>query len=204
MTTTPLRIILDYTPRSHILCGEDLKEKYADFRINVLRVVEWATWHTRMKVPGGKGWCIRKENLPDLEAQLQTAAIPYEKISYVPPTSTDAVTEPVEMSDQDKEAMKLWSMDATLEWRALRGEYPISLLPPIQRQNVQCVLAAERSAVPPLSTEDPWTGPIPNLETREILDVFERLAASEVYRADVPPPSDNLRPAVPIPWDDYW
>ena len=197
-----LRIILDYTPRSHILCGEDLKEKYADFRINILRVVEWATWHTRMKVPGGKGWCIRKENLLDLEAHLQMAGIPYEKIPWVPPTS---MTSPHEMSDQDKESMKLWSMDASLEWKALHGEYPISLLPPIQRQNVQHVLAAERSVdVPPLSVQDPWSGPIPNLTTQEISDVFERLAAQEVYHTHVPPPSDNLRPAVPIPWDSYW
>jgi len=75
---TMLKIITNYTPRSHVLCGEALKDVYADFRLRVLRTVEWATWHSRMKIDGSKGWCIRKDNLQDLTKELECAGIRYE------------------------------------------------------------------------------------------------------------------------------
>ena len=81
----PLQIITDYTPRSHVLCGIALKDVYANFRVTILREVEWATWHVKMKIPGGKGWCIRKSNLPDLERELRNASISYEITEYVRP-----------------------------------------------------------------------------------------------------------------------
>lgn len=85
-----VQIILNHTPRSHVLLGEALKDTYADFRIKVLREVEWATWHTRLRLTeatGGtnnKGWCIRKANLPDLENELAKYCIPYESVEYHP------------------------------------------------------------------------------------------------------------------------
>ena len=79
-----LRIITNYTQKSHVLCGSSLKDTYADFRVKILREAEWATWHPRLKVPDGKGWCIRQKNLVDLETELKNAAIPYDLVEHIP------------------------------------------------------------------------------------------------------------------------
>ena len=74
-----LTIITDYTRRSHLLCGEALKDQYADFRMNVLRPAEWASWHPKLVSahPFAKGWCIKKENLKELESELCSRQITY-------------------------------------------------------------------------------------------------------------------------------
>jgi len=95
-----LHIITNYTLRSHVLCGEALKDVYADFRLKVLREVEWATWHTKMKVPGGKGWCIRKNNLPELLSELNKVSIPHHITEYVAPPKLKASPRPPTASEQ--------------------------------------------------------------------------------------------------------
>jgi len=95
-----LHIITNYTLRSHVLCGEALKDVYADFRLKVLREVEWATWHSKMKVPGGKGWCIRKVDLPELLFELNKVAIPYYITEYVAPPKLKAASRPPTTSEQ--------------------------------------------------------------------------------------------------------
>lgn len=82
---TTIVVFTDYTKNSHVLCGLELKDKYADFRINVLRNADYATWHPKLRVPDGKGWCIRKADLPTLETELRRASIPYEIRQYILP-----------------------------------------------------------------------------------------------------------------------
>jgi hypothetical protein len=80
-----VQIVTNYTPASHILCGIALKETYANFRISVLREVEWATWHGKLKrFPGGKGWCIRKAHLLNLTSALDQYSIPYTISEFIP------------------------------------------------------------------------------------------------------------------------
>lgn len=73
-------IITNYTEVSHVLCGDPLKDTFADFRITILRPAEWATWHSHLvaATPFTKGWCIKKENLLDLENALRYHKIPYD------------------------------------------------------------------------------------------------------------------------------
>lgn len=77
-TRPGLVIFTDFTPASHLLFGEALKNEYADFRIRVLRGSEWASWHSRLSGPYPKGWCIRKANLEELVAALKASDIPFE------------------------------------------------------------------------------------------------------------------------------
>lgn len=72
-------IYLDYTKDSHILTGLALKDIYIDFRLKVLREVEWATWKGKLVHDPrfNKGWTIKKENLKDLIQKLDEYSIPY-------------------------------------------------------------------------------------------------------------------------------
>jgi len=88
MSAPKVTIILNYTNASHVLCGDALKDVYADFRMKVLRPAEWASWHSHLIAasPFTKGWCIKKANLGTLETALLTHNIPYDmKVQEVDP-----------------------------------------------------------------------------------------------------------------------
>lgn len=76
-------IHLDYTKASHVLTGEALKDVYVNFRLEILRVVPWATWHGRLTRDPAftKGWNIKKEFLPLLEETLTKYGIPFTKVN---------------------------------------------------------------------------------------------------------------------------
>src|SRR5665213_2562879 len=96
-----VQIITNYTPASHILCGEALKETYANFRIEVLREVDWATWHGKLKrLPGGKGWCIRKAHLLNLTSALDQYSIPYTISEFIPAPVAPTTIMPVQIAHQ--------------------------------------------------------------------------------------------------------
>lgn len=109
--THSLTIMKDYSARSHILCGIALKETYADYRIKVLRESEWATWHPKLKVPDGKGWCIKKENLSDLEESLRKYQIPYSIVDCPPREKKDPESHKKRKQKQPPTAYNLFYMN---------------------------------------------------------------------------------------------
>lgn len=117
-----LKIVTNYTPRSHVLCGEALKDVYASFRLEVLRVEEWSTWHPKMApIPGGKGWCIRKANFDDLVAKLAKYEIPYEVVEYSGPSNTTKKRE----KKQKKGPKNAYAFFAKEKWTEARDHLPI-------------------------------------------------------------------------------
>ncbi len=77
-------IYLNYSPASHILNGIAIRDVYVDFRMNVLRKVDWAVWKGKLvKYPNvlTKGWTIRKNNLDELYEVLKKYEIPYTQIN---------------------------------------------------------------------------------------------------------------------------
>jgi hypothetical protein len=80
--SNPVTVLTNFTAASHLLFSESLKDTYADFRTNVLRNAEWATWHGKLLGPYPKGWCIRKANLADLETALKSFNVPFEIREY--------------------------------------------------------------------------------------------------------------------------
>lgn len=120
-----LRIVTNYTPRSHVLCGEALKDVYAAFRLEVLRVEEWSTWHPKMApIPGGKGWCIRKANFDDLVTKLNARGIPFEIVEYTGPFPKKKQNNQKKQPKGYKNAYSFFAKD---KWAEARSRLPFEL-----------------------------------------------------------------------------
>ena len=76
-TNVPLRLYLNYSPRSHVLTGYPLKEELAGFRQGVLKEQLKATWHPHLRIPEGKGWLVKKELEKELISNMEKHGIIY-------------------------------------------------------------------------------------------------------------------------------
>lgn len=85
LSSEPVHIWTDFTSSSHLLCGDALKTVYSNFRLTVLRQAEWATWHSNLRGPFPKGWCIRKGDLPTLQESLRAHQIPFVVLAHPDP-----------------------------------------------------------------------------------------------------------------------
>lgn len=62
--TSNLVIYLDYSPISHVITSERLKDELATFRVEVLKREFKMTWNPRLKkIPEKKGWLFKKNDL---------------------------------------------------------------------------------------------------------------------------------------------
>lgn len=203
-----LTIALNYSEKSHVLFGYDLKTTYSTFRTEVLREADWANWKGRLvKDPRiEKGWMIKKEALPKLIEALTVYCIPYDTINtqevkLTPKQKFEKENLPVVMAAVPAGTSQSMIKDTlTKMWKKERGTIkPRTAYLLWCSDNKQRIMASTQNHS--IANINKLLGQAWRNETEEVKEQYKRLANERVIKPQVEnsTSSDEESPVQPNP-----